>query len=524
MGESALQFGRYEALFRIASGGMAEVFAGRVRGEGGFEKLVAIKRMLPHLADDPEFVSMFLDEARVAANVSSPHVVQTLDIGRTEDGALFIVMDLVVGLSLSELRAVSRQREEPLPKEIAVAILAQAAEGLHDAHEARTASGDALHLVHRDVSPQNLLVGADGRTRLTDFGIAFAAKSRMTETEHGKIKGKFAYFSPEQSHGAALDRRSDVFALGIVGWEMLAGCRLFAREKPSETIEAVRNGPIPRLDEIRPELEPELASVIDRALARDVEKRYPTARAMAEALRGIHPAQNGRVESFVESLRPERLVQLEARIREAVASPEVRTLPDIDVEVSAIEEPDITQLPTAGAKIGVNGTPRSKPSTAEAPTKILAGKTEVFPHRERRPTRSLRRTLGAVVAVTLLAAGSVVVASTLFGDEEVESPADVREEAPVSETPPPADLVRPAPAEPIPPVTDEPVLEEEGSVPVAASPASPMRRSGMRRNRPSTTTMTNDRPSEAPMMSSMQPVGTGEAAGLDLFDTASMSR
>ena len=314
---------------------MAEVFAARVRGEGGFEKLVAVKRMLPHLAEDPQFVRMFLDEARVAANLASANVVQTLDIGRTDDGALYIVMELVLGLSLAELLPLGLERG-PIPIDVCVEVLAQAATGLHDAHEARAPAGDPLGLVHRDVSPQNLLIGADGRVRITDFGIARVTESRLVHTQHGTIKGKFAYVSPEQSHGADLDRRSDVFALGVVAWEMLAGRRLFARRSPPETVEAVRGGDIPRIDAARPGLPAALAEAVHRALERPIERRWPNARVMAEALReslgsaGSTPAV---VASFVRDLRADRIVQLEARVREAVASPQIRTLPDIEIEL-----------------------------------------------------------------------------------------------------------------------------------------------------------------------------------------------
>ena len=231
--------GRYRLLFRIAAGGMAEVYVGAQRGERGFRKLVAIKRMLPHLGTDEHFVQMFLDEARIAADINSPHVVPTLDLGVDENDAPFLVMELIVGLSLAQLLRSVFARGERVPVAIAVEILAQAADGLHDAHEARSATGVPLGIVHRDISPQNVLLGTDGRARITDFGVA-RALNRLTRTNTGELKGKFAYFSPEQANAAELDARADVFALGVVAWETLAAQRLFATENPLTTLEAVK--------------------------------------------------------------------------------------------------------------------------------------------------------------------------------------------------------------------------------------------------------------------------------------------
>lgn len=444
MGESALRFGRYEALFRIASGGMAEVFAARVRGEGGFEKLVAVKRMLPHLAEDPEFVRMFLDEARVAAHLTSANVVQTLDIGRTDDGALYIVMELVLGLSLAELLPLALKSGH-VPVAVCVEVLAQVAMGLHDAHEARTAAGELLGLVHRDVSPQNVLIGLDGRARLTDFGIARVSESRRADTQHGTIKGKFAYFSPEQSRGATLDRRSDVFALGIVAWEMLAGRRLFARTSPTDTVEAIRNGDIPHLDRVRPGLPPALTEAVHRALERPIDGRWRTARDMAEALReslgsaGSAPAV---VASFVQRLRAERIVQLEARVREAVASPEVRTLPDI-VVADSVDDATIVD-------------------DEERP--VTEARTVLHTRRSRSKGALLALGIASVVVVT---AGIVL---SLGSEEPAPSPEPVAQaESPIVEAASEPAPVEPLREEPQPdaaePTEDEPIADAVESAP-----------------------------------------------------------
>lgn len=315
-----LRFGPYELLFRVASGGMAEVFAARREGAGGFERLFAIKRMVPHLAENEAFVRMFLDEARVAVHVDSPHVVATHDLGRTDDGALYIALELVVGVTLAELVADAERRDAPLPLDVALEVLAQAADGLHDAHEAKTPDGRPLSIVHRDVSPQNVLVGVDGRAKVSDFGVATAAVDRFAYTEPGQRKGKWSYFSPEQSRAGKLDRRSDVFALGVVAWEAIAGRRLFTGPTPAEVIIALRTAPIPPLEALRPDLPAAAAAAIARALERDVDRRLPTAAALAAGLRagareaGL-AAGPARVAAYLEAARLPRVESLRARLR-----------------------------------------------------------------------------------------------------------------------------------------------------------------------------------------------------------------
>lgn len=281
-----VDFGRYEPLFRIGLGGMAEVYAARIRGEAGFQKLVAVKRMLPHLTGDQKFVDMFLDEARLAANISSPHVVQTLDLGRADDDSLYIVMNLVLGVTVSEILRYLATEKKFIDTGIAVELIVQAAQGLDDAHEAAAPSGEPLSLVHRDISPQNILVGTDGRARVTDFGIAHAILLRRTETQVGELKGKFAYFSPEQALGKNLDRRSDIFALGIVAWELFTGRRLF-KGTPLQQLEKVKRCEIAAPASLRPELPEALSNAIMQALAADPDDRFASAASFASALRRV---------------------------------------------------------------------------------------------------------------------------------------------------------------------------------------------------------------------------------------------
>jgi serine/threonine-protein kinase len=317
---------------------MAEVFAARVSGEAGFQKLVAVKRMLPGLADDEEFVTMFLDEARVAAHIESPHVVTTHDLGRAEDGSLYIAMELVVGATLSRILRTYARRNAWIPVPIAVELLRQAAQGLQDAHDATTPVGAPLQIVHRDVSPQNILAGIDGRVRLTDFGVARAVL-RMTHTVGGRVKGKFAYASPEQLAAQDVDRRSDVFSLGIVAWELLSGQRLFMGEHPMETIDRVRNMPIPAVQHVRSEVPVAISDVIARALDRDMDSRMPSAREFGRALvdaareSGMATPERDELRRFVRDAGGDDLAKVQDNIKRAMESRDTLLSVNVPVEV-----------------------------------------------------------------------------------------------------------------------------------------------------------------------------------------------
>jgi len=375
------QLGRYTILFRFAAGGMAEVFVGRLRGAGGFEKPVAIKRMLPSLAEETRFVDMFLDEARIAAMITSPNVVPTLDVDTDDEGAPYIVMELVVGASLSQLqRGMNRQQMEvPIP--VAVEVIAQAAQGLHDAHEARRPSGERLELVHRDVSPQNILVGVDGRARIMDFGIARALE-RVTQTSTGEVKGKLAYFSPEQASAAVLDGRSDVFALGIVAWELLVGKRLFQRDSPSQTLFAVLESEIPAPHTMRAAIPESVSRAVMRALEREVDKRWPSAAAFAQALRaaGVPMVPSAEVGAWVSSAGGETLLQFRSRVASSFSGEPTKVL-DAPVKAALVEanaaqsreeiEVHLTQATSATLDLkssrGVDSVAQAAPAPAKKP-------------------------------------------------------------------------------------------------------------------------------------------------------------
>ena len=317
--QSGDRLGRYQILCPIASGGMATVYAARVLGEGAFQKPVALKLMLAHLARDEKFVAMFMDEASLAANIQSPHVVATYDLGREGEDTLYMALELVLGRTLRELGDAAEGHPERMPLDVALTILVQAARGLDDAHRAKNALGEPLDLVHRDVSPHNVLVGLDGRARISDFGIARAI-ARTSQTETGELKGKLAYFSPEQLRGQALDQRSDVFALGIVAWEALARARLFEADNPLALADRIANAPIKHLDTIRRDLPPGVAAAIAAALVRDPATRLASAGVLADRLvaamaaAAMVQASPARVGEVVRALGGEKLLALEARI------------------------------------------------------------------------------------------------------------------------------------------------------------------------------------------------------------------
>jgi serine/threonine-protein kinase len=319
--------GRYRILDEVASGGMATLFLAATDGAGGYEKTVALKRIHPHLAKDRRYLEMFLDEARLAARIVHPNVCGVIDFGESE-GAHFLAMDFIAGVPLAELlRTVGRSatlRADPHWLPVVARILVDSAEGLHAAHELRDADGQHLEVVHRDVSPQNLLVGFDGVTRVLDFGIA-AAADRIHHTRTGEVKGKFAYMAPEQVKQGAPDRRMDVWALGVVAWEALALRRLFRREGTAATLYAVLEEAIEPPSASAPRLPPTLDGAVMSALERARDKRTPTTRAFATQLRlgleraGLSIADPATVAELLRRAFPEREDTLRSRIAAARA-------------------------------------------------------------------------------------------------------------------------------------------------------------------------------------------------------------
>ncbi|HVY49827.1 MAG TPA: serine/threonine-protein kinase, partial [Minicystis sp.] len=294
---------RYELIGEIASGGMATVFLARLAGVGGFQRFVAIKRLHPHLAEEQEFVEMFLDEARLAAGIHHPHVVPIREVG-TSDSGYYLVMEYIEGDTLARIVARALSGGSAVPRPILLRIVLDALAGLHAAHELTDSTGQLVQLVHRDCSPQNILVGVDGCSRITDFGVA-RATARLSTTRADRLKGKLAYMAPEQAKGESdIDRRADVFSMGIVLWEVLAGKRLFKGEHEAATLSRVLLDPIPRLAKIAPEVPQLFDELCAKALDRDVAKRFQSAAEFADALeRAGREAASGTTEIGVASPR-----------------------------------------------------------------------------------------------------------------------------------------------------------------------------------------------------------------------------
>lgn len=315
-----LRFGSYEALFELAAGGMATVYLARKVGPGGFERLVVLKRMHRHLLRDRELCGMLRDEAKIASLVVHPNVVGVDDVVEAE-GELLLAQPYVESVPLSALLRAARDAGERLPPAVVVRVLSDVLAGLHAAHEARDMRGEPLHVVHRDVSPHNVLVGTDGRSRLIDFGIA-KAERRVTHTKSGVMKGKLAYMAPEALRQVPLDRRADVFAAGVMLHEALTGERLFDGEDEADVLLSVMVTEPEPPSTIAPGVPEALDRAALAALERKPDERTGTAAEMLEALeRALAPAPPRDVAALVDRLCGERIAAQRVRVVQAIDSP-----------------------------------------------------------------------------------------------------------------------------------------------------------------------------------------------------------
>ncbi len=346
---------KYRVLRKLDLGGMAEVFLGESESLEGFKKQVAIKRVLPHLVQNGKFLAMFLDEARLSLSFSNANVVQTFDIGRSGE-TYFVVMEYVDGTNLKRINEHLREGNEIIPVELAVFIVIEVCRGLSYAHELNDADGQPLGIVHRDVSPPNILLSKQGEVKIVDFGLA-KATSQLERTDPGVVKGKFAYLSPEVVKGKEVDLRADIFACGIILFETLTSKRLFLGENDIKTVELVRQAVVPSLSEINPQIPPNLEAIVRKTLAPRPEDRYQSCDELAEALAGFL-FEYGRKVTFFDLQRLVKRIAAEDE-RTAVAKPSI-----ID---QLIQEEVIRFSSLEGDQSGSINSGSNRPSSGAAP-------------------------------------------------------------------------------------------------------------------------------------------------------------
>jgi serine/threonine-protein kinase len=426
--------GRYALYDEIAAGGMATVHIGRLIGPVGFSRTVAIKRLHPQHAKDPDFVSMFLDEARLAARIRHPNVVGTLDVVALS-GELFLVMEYVQGESFARLMKGARESGRLVPLPILSSIMVGALDGLHAAHEATNDQGEPLGIVHRDVSPHNILVGSDGVARVLDFGVAKAA-GRIQTTKDGQLKGKISYMAPEQIHGT-VDRTTDVYAASVILWEALTGRRLFYAENDAKTLANVMSPKVDPPSRHVSSIPKELDALCLKGLAQEPSNRFPTAREMARALQKVIPiAPASDVSDWVEIMaggtiaaRAKRVALIESST--PAAPVETESIPSMPMSVTPVSGP----VPVAGrsvTNVGGSDHPVRDAATRSLSVAQVAGK---------RPSAAL--VVGGVVAVGV---AGYLVATHLVGAKSppvataaVASAASIKTQPVASAPPAPTD-------------------------------------------------------------------------------------
>ncbi len=511
-----LLLGKYELVQKLARGGMAEVFLAKVAGPMGFEKTLVVKRILPHLAEEANFVGMFLAEARLAAQLNHPNVVQVFDFGEA-DGTYVLVMEFVDGLNLRHLFREAMQRGQPVDVRVAAKIIAMACDGLAYAHDfADPNTQEPMGLVHRDISPDNVLVGKNGAVKVVDFGIAKAAgQTNLTKT--GTIKGKIAYMPPEQVANETLDRRTDVYALGIVLYEVLTGRKPFDTTNDAAIVKAILYEQFPPASSFRSDVPEQLQRVLDRALAKSVAERYPDCRAFQADLERFLRSAGEPVSQYDVAQLVGRLMEHGTAITRPIKSTPGHVVPPIAVVApSALVAP---QVPTAQLSIAPVKAPEpapvqsplsppapaSKPAlevvelgppdapqllatpSAARPAFVLSDRPiqpqSMGPVLTPRPRRAAKRgslVAGAVAAA--LAAVGVLVGAVVLSRGGSTTPADLKPTdagvaavaaAPEPVQPPPALPAPPAPAPTVTP-TPAPDVPSPTTAPDVTSPTVPV--------------------------------------------------
>ncbi|OJH35504.1 serine/threonine-protein kinase [Cystobacter ferrugineus] len=453
-----MMLGKYQLVSKLASGGMAEVYLARAEGPMGFAKSLVVKRILPHLAEDPRFVEMFISEARLAAQLDHPHIVQIFDFGEV-DGTWYLAMEFIDGLNLRVLVRHAKTTGMLLPPAYCARIIAHACDGLAFAHDSKDAvTGASLGLIHRDISPDNILLSRQGAVKVVDFGIAKAA-GQGHRTESGVLKGKISYMTPEQLRNMAMDRRVDVYALGIVLYELLTGYKPFDATSEASIVHAILHEPFVPAVERRPDLPAAMGSILERALAKDREQRYPDCRTFQADLEGF-------ILSAGEPVGAWNLAQLVERVKATSASPGAKLI--------SANEPEKRTPARKTPETAIPETTTPETTTPETTTPAHLAK----PTLETRPVGNAqtgrRGSWTGLIAAGVGAAVLIALAAGLVMRDE--SPANARPgvtgptaPVPLSEAPVPEEVGGPAPSEPPTPARDEPPPEPTDKTPVPES-------------------------------------------------------
>lgn len=372
------QFGNYFLLDRIAVGGMAEIFKAKQSGVRGFEKILVIKKILQHLSEDPEFVEMFEDEAKIAAQLNHANIVQIYELGEVDD-TLYITMEYVEGKNLRDLTRAIAGKGMHLSIAQSILIISEVLKGLDYAHRKKDSAGSNLEIIHRDMSPQNIILSYEGESKILDFGIAKAA-SKASQTEAGVLKGKFSYMSPEQASGQPIDQTTDIYACGVIFHELLSSQRLFRAETDMETLERVRMGVIPPPSEKNKLVSKELDKIVLKALKRSPEKRYQTAGEMLRDLTQLAQNENlicgsQELSAFLKTIFQDSIEleheKLQSALRQIPATPEQK-IQAAKTHI-AFSSRDLSKPPTAENKSNEAIKPQEKNDITQAREKSKAG-------------------------------------------------------------------------------------------------------------------------------------------------------
>ncbi|HLN81781.1 MAG TPA: TonB family protein [Thermoanaerobaculia bacterium] len=434
------RFGQYELLERIASGGMAELFRARRSGVEGFQKIVAIKKILPHIAGNDEFITMFADEAKVAAQLNHPNIVHIYDLGKIEAGGYFIAMEYVEGTDLRAVLRSGRDHDLPLPVPLAVYVASKVASALDYAHRRRDPRGEELRIVHRDVSPQNILISHEGEIKLCDFGIAKADR-KVSQTESGALKGKLQYMSPEQAWGKPIDHRSDLFSLGCVLHEMLTGERLFRGDSDLTVLELVRKAEVPPPSRVNPDVPAALDAIVLKALAREPDDRYGTGSEMLRDLESILYSYTPAPGSADVAIYLNRLREAETGAAAGAPSEPARrprAVKDVPAEVAVRPMPPPKPPEAEPPPSPAIAPPAETPATAEVFGSFSAARVD--------SEKKGRLPLYAGIAVVVVIGGVLALMLGRKGDAPAAiapTPAPVATAVPLEVSPPPAPVGTP---------------------------------------------------------------------------------